>query len=446
MPLSSTGFINLNLNEADDNQSPVALKKPAFSVQLTPKKLKKLQALNQKNQLGLDFPQGEGLDLIEAFNRELTKLIQIEDTLEEHADKLLLKKYKVAIIKAFETQLEQLTQQVPTEEEKKQDSLLKRFLRRLGYGFLLTFGLIMDGIGSFLGGQELIYLIPGVTGPIALIVGIAFSLINSALFYSFEAGMLKQAMGLDSMDEIGSQLELDEDEIVHTRKINELMLGKATDKLDKPTYSVYARLADTLNKSVLGKKQFQQPELPEKTSHKILRHIITGVGAVMVAGYSYFMANSLLVFAAPALIGTPLGWIFIGLGVATMLAYYLSMRGKAMVNMLNPSMQKFKDVKVQFDQFQPKTEAEFKLAYDTKKEQTTVVALRQEIKALKRENMDLKGKLIQDKLLKKPVFTNTTTILQESQAFWQKATPRGPLREESSSIKQGLCVNSCSSP
>jgi len=310
-----------------------------------------------------------------ALAHEFRILLQRLDDLEILADndktatdkyKLLLNEYRSTLMKVFENHLQSSLKSAPPKPDKKPPPAWKNVLRYVSYGFLLVIGMVMDGIGSFLGGQELISLIPGISGPLGMTLGIVFSLINSALFYSFEAAMLKQMVGLDSLDEISKKLDMDQDQIQRSGKINELLLNPGSDQLDPQTYTAYAALAEQVHKTIAAKKHLQHQDLPEKTSRKIFRHAVTLVGALMVCGYGYFMVNSLLVFLAPAILGTPLGWTFIGIGIFTMLAYYLSMRGKAMVNMLNPASKKFKEVKQQYLQFEEKPKPEFKKTYDAK--------------------------------------------------------------------------------
>lgn len=384
-------------------------------IQLTPDERKKLQLINEKHGSPLHFPKSQGHELISALEQELKSLSALEEKLTDNHDKHHIKKYKLAIITAFAQHLQTLSPSASKPPEPK-PPLSWPFLRRIGYGVLLTIGLIMDGIGSFLGGQELISLIPGVSGSLALTVGIVFSLINSALFYSFEAGLLKQALGLNSLDKLGSLLALDEDAIHHTNQINQLMLSKDLAQLDEKTHAVYASFTDSLNQNIQNNKKHYAPkELTEKKSNKMLRHFVTAVGALMVAGYSYFMANSLLVFAVPPLVGTPVGWALIALGIATMLAYYLSMRGKAMVNMLNPAIQKFQEVKVKAEKFEIKHKNDFQLAYEEHRENRSKEDITAEITSLREQN-----KALRQTLIEKPALA----VITDSHDFWK--TPIRP--------------------
>ncbi len=390
-----------------------------FAFKLANVQKQKLNVLNQNLKLhsGLTLPEGQALSLIQELADELERLNKIDTTLaEESQDKLLINQYRLAIIKAFDEHLRLSTPQKPSAPNPPPIPWWKQTLHYLSYGVLLVVGMVMDGIGSFLGGQELINLIPSIAGPVGMIIGISFSLINAALFYSFEAAMLRQMMGLESMDEIGEQLEMDEEQIVRTKAINDFMMNHAKDSVEQETYYTYAHLAAVINKTIQAKTHFHREELPEKRSHKMLRHAVTLIGGIMVTGSSYFMANSLLLFAAPALVGTPIGWVLLSIGVITMLAYFLSMRGKAMVSMFNPASKKFKDAKAQYEQFLPKSEAVFRQVYKDKLE---LLTLRAENRELRRQ---LEVSAGSPRISPPPVSSSpphSPSLLRGSQGFWR---------------------------
>lgn len=404
LPLGSSAIISTELNQ------PKPPGRATFSFKLPHPLRRKLASLEEGYNIRLAYPQQEGLMLLEELELELEQLNLMENTIEYSGDKLIVEQYRLAIIEAFEQHLHHLAAEMPA-PPKKREPISLRILRRLGYGILLTLGLTLEGIGSFMGGRELIYLIPGISAPLALTINLGFSLINVLLCYYFEDSAHREAMGLDSMDKVGEHLQADEEEIVALGKINELMMSSAFTRFDQQQFSRYARFADRLNQTLQNKKQFQQDKLPEKTSRRILKYLLPVLSAAMM------IVNSSLIFATSALLTSPLGWALLCFGGSAMLIYHLILRSKAIDNTLNPSIQKFKDVKNQFNALKIKNEADFILAYEKNKAPQEKVTLLTQLKDLKKENMALKGRLIEDTVRATFIKNYTET---NSPSLWKK--------------------------
>ena len=429
--MHSNAILNLsfgaNLLEQKAEQAPLPSENKTLHLKLSVTEKNALVKLNNEKDLGLHFPEGNALNLL-SLKIELERLILLELTSLKAEKKLLIKKYKLALIQAFENYLEIKLKRSPLLTEQSVDSPIIYYLRRLGFGFLLIFGLLMDGIGSLLGGQELISQIPNISNPIMIVVGIAFSLVNSILYYYFEAVFLKQAMGIEEINEAGAHLEVDEAALERTKNVNLLMQDLASMPLDKFSFEQYAEVASCFNEDLRLKASTYSKEPPEKLSHKIFRHTITVLGAIMTAGNSYFMATSLLSFAAASFLGTPLGWIFIGVGIAAMLSTFLLMRGKAMINMLDPEIQKFKEVKGKFEKFENKEKNDFIKKYE---EKPTLA----QVPRLKKENFQLKVALLEAKLNKKEELP--ARVIASHHLFWgtklEKPNPKQPENLDSTS-------------
>lgn len=396
----STGAITTILKR--ENNDPIVLTATSIRIQLSQKNSLALRAINYKYKLPLSLPSDERLNIY-AIQDEFAKLCEIENTMTASDDKLVIKKYKLDLIKAFENHLLNLAHILPEDDKNEIDTPCMYYSRRIAYGILLSICLVMDGIGSFLGGQELIMLIPNVSNPMVIGIGFVFSLINSALYYSFDAAMLKQSMGLDSIDDASLHLTLDEEEIERINHINHLMRHQIASFIDKNHYSSFSKLTSIFNQNIIDKNQVLHKNISESAFYKTLRHIVTGLGAIMTAGFNYFMANALLTYAAPALVGTPIGWALISLGVGAMVIAYLATRSETMVNMLNPAIQKFKEVKNIFNQFEPLSEQDFKNAYEDCHEKSKVTQLHNQMKVLKKENQALRTRLMVNSLKQRVV-------------------------------------------
>lgn len=375
MGIQSTGYISLNMSElpAKDDSAPyprkMDLMKPSFYLD-EPELLAELKTLQKSKfkpddfHLKLDFPQGEAISL-QRLQDEYDRAARQEKSFSDSGEKLTIKRYKLQILKAIKKHLRETVLEQPAEPPREQPSFLGYWFTRIAFYLLLVSGLTMDGIGAFLGVQELLSLVSFFSSAVTLAIGIAFCVINSALFYSFEAGMLKKALGIDFIDNASLHIEIDEEQLEVTREINAMLINNCQPKLDKQAYSTYAYLAASFNKDVsIKKKQIVAPT--EGGVQSFVRHTITGIGAIMMVASGYFMATSLITFLSAALLGTPMGWLICGIGMVSVLAYFLSMRGEAIVHVFNPAIQKFHDLKTKINSFEEKTKYDFEMNYEIK--------------------------------------------------------------------------------
>ncbi|HSW71210.1 MAG TPA: hypothetical protein VLH77_04450 [Gammaproteobacteria bacterium] len=396
-----------------------------FSFELEVEQKKKLESLCKKHSLLLAYPQGDSLNTLKALDQELETLKEIENKMEHNADKLLIKQYQLAIIRAFEDHLYQLSRENPP-PQKPPESRFKRSCRRLGYGVLLTTGLILEGLSSIVGGHELIYFIPGIGPAIGIGLEITLSLLNVALYYYLENSEHKTAMGLDSTDKLSELLDLDREHISRATKINELMVNPASVRLNQESYACYAHFAETINTTIQIKKPKPKP------FHKFMKYFLPVSSAVLM------IINSSLIFAIPPLLSTPLGWGLVCVGALALLSYHLVLRGKAIVNSLNPSAQKFQEVKEQYEQFRPKIKKDFQRAYEKE------MAYRENQNLLCRENRDFRrwkmaeaSELIKETVKKKSFFYQNKLLpetkresfdlelfLKSNLRFWKRPEPQ----------------------
>jgi hypothetical protein len=292
---------------------------------------------------------------IHEFHQEFNNLCRIENQLIIKTEQLVIKKYKLALLKAFEAHLKKMALPNSVEPQKKKTSAVKYWGSRIVFSVLLFTGLTMDGIASFLGVQQILSLVSVFSSAFSLALGIIFCLINTALFYSFEAGLLKKALGIESVNTTTQHYDLDDEEIEATKHINKMMMAHPRSSFS----SAFATIVTSFNKNIIAKNaNFQEPP-SEKGYHLAFRHAITAIGAIMQISSGYFLAASLLAFVAPALIGTPIGWAIVGFGMLTYLAFFLAMRGQAVSHMFNPAKEKFDMITTKLDSFEAKSEQDF---------------------------------------------------------------------------------------
>ena len=362
---SSTSLVIESLPEIKHEEKPPihAKNNTYIHLNLPAHDLEQLKILKTKHALEyLTVPDKTSLSTVQLkkiFNDLCT--IEKNNSIKDIHEKLLLRNYKLAIIEATLDRLKKFKAAENEIEDKKQkqSSRLKRTLVMIGFRLLALSGMALDAAGSYLGIEQILLFFPFISDPVSITIAIALTAINSALFYSFEVKMLKSALDINTISEANSLLTCDDKEINKTNHINRLLLDSAK-KMHPTDYKSISELTHCFNMNVTNKKSHYEKDYPEKKSHKFLRHSITALGAIMVTGGGLFLSKSLLASLGFSLTLMPVvGWSIIGFAMLTSLVFYLSMRGKAMVNMQNPAVQKFKENQKALGIFEPKYTTDF---------------------------------------------------------------------------------------
>jgi len=257
---------------------------------------------------------------------------------------LLEEQEKLALYKKIHQQLNEILPAKKKNDESEENETKHLWLKKGIYYFLLLFGLLEDGIGSYIFAQSLLILIPGMPNPLLIAGGVLVAVINSVLFYAFEASMFKKALGIDAdRKERNSLVQMYLEEVQLLNTINKQMFDV---QLIQGAPANYAELAETvlsLNMD-MQEKQARIGQYQESVLQKVLRWFITGFGAFLTIAGSYFMGSSMLGLIAAPLLGTPVGWILIGLMIVAGLGFYFSMQGKGMHELVNPEFKDFKQL------------------------------------------------------------------------------------------------------
>lgn len=322
------------------------------------------------------------------YEKGLKELMEHGDPEIKNKEILTLKRYRLFILKTVEAHLNKIitNPSMPKnlllaqakDKSKAKESFLMFCTRRITYYILLFSGIIMDSAASFLGTQGILAYFTILSPTASLAIGLVFSFINSALFYSFDAGMLRKALHITAIDEDSQRLDLDDSEIESTRRITRKMKEPdIINLLDKESYKAFAEATAIFNEGINAKKADYQQAPAENSWLRIFRHTVTGIGCIMMLGTGYFMTSSLLAFFTASLLGTPIGWAIVGFGMISTLAYFLSMRGSAVVHMLNPALQRFDELKQKLDHFESIEKDDLTYKYKKQKEEFKVAQLYQ---------------------------------------------------------------------
>ena len=152
-------------------------------------------------------------------------------------------------------------------------------------------------------------------------------------------------MGIDDRSTIKKILDLDREELnlmvsVKTKFLEEVHENKNEN---------ISKIIKQLSESIQIKKQIYNKPIEENPVQEVLKNcvknVFTLIGLVTSCASAYYAIGNLLIFLSPVLIGTPVGWAIIGLGLLTAMFFFLSMRGSGVVSMMNPEKAEFEKFK-----------------------------------------------------------------------------------------------------
>lgn len=288
--------------------------------------------------------------------RKLCKKKKLSDE-----QKALAEEYKHQMMKAFYRML------AGKENKKKNKPDTDTWPRRMLVYFLTACGLALDAAGNFLFANTLLGLIPGIGSTLLTIGALALTVISSALFYAFEASMLRKAFGVREDDEPKDVIfNATKKQIALTKDINNTLLINAKN-ISTADYRQYTKLALLMNDDLQFKKDdLEKPK--ESIWKKALKYTIIGFGAVMEVAGAYFYVTELLPVIAPALVGTGAAFLIGAFAGLIALAFFASMRASGMMNADNDAGEQFKELKKKFKKFEPAND-ELELALAEKEQQ-----------------------------------------------------------------------------
>lgn len=276
--------------------------------------------------------------------------------------KIFLENFKLAVLKGVDKYLDDLNycqHRIEPVVETKPSG----WWHWLKVGFLSLFaliGLTESSVMTFLGATVLLTsLFPAIPFAAMITIAALFTAINGIQFIAFEVGILKNMFGVSSNAVAKKMIEAHEQQIDVTGQINHRLADvNVLYRMTKEQFLQFKKIAVKCNQDVDLKRvtYFEYKEHPAK---KALRLTFTGFGALMAIVGSYFGATMFLTTMAPAMLGTPLGWIIIGGLVVSSVVFYLAMQGKGMKDMFNPWMKLFDHVKEKVKAFHTVNDEEF---------------------------------------------------------------------------------------
>lgn len=232
---------------------------------------------------------------------------------------------------------------------------IRRGLSWGAFGLVILSSMSIGSVGVYIGSRQMLSAFSFISNPVSTGISVFLVVLEAILFLSFEATFLKELLGANTLDESHAWLKQDEDELKLTKKINAILASlveRSKTLGELAYYNSFFQIASGCNNHVFCLREKYHGEYKEPAPQKIGRTIVTILGAILQVVGGYFTMNSILTgLGAAALIGTPAGWLIAGIGISTFLLMFLSMRGKNMVNLLNPGMKKFNALREKMQSF-----------------------------------------------------------------------------------------------
>lgn len=234
---------------------------------------------------------------------------------------------------------------ITSSEEAKGDSPLKFALKILFYYFLILFGLLQDIAGSYLFGNAVFSLIPGISTSALFIASITYTILDSILFYAFEVSFLKEALGLPyATDEASQLIETYSQQLKVVISMNQALSIFTALNIENKQYDRYIDMIKLLNQD-LRNKDLKMGCYQESLLKKILKFGVITFGALSSIAASCFWAQSLIEVWMASLVGTTWALGFTALVITAGLGYYFSMSARGMGRLVNPDYDSFQSLK-----------------------------------------------------------------------------------------------------
>lgn len=290
------------------------------------------------------------------FIQEFNELVEADDI----KSQLRQEKNKLELMREVENKIKTdllVHQPSKAPEKEQQKSKLKKILSHSAYYFLLVFGLFQSGIGSYLFGMNLFLLIPGIPNLLLIAASAVYTLLDCILFYAFQISLLRQGLGIPfTKSQQHELIETYKEQLKTAMALNEYINTLPVLSIDNQLYKEYLRCTEAINED-LRKKNLEMNAYKESIPKAVLKYAVLTFGAISTVAGSYFIANTYMAIAASSLIGTPLGWIIIGLTIMTGLGFYCFMGAKGAARLANPDYEAFHKLKEEFKEFEKKCDA-----------------------------------------------------------------------------------------
>lgn len=217
----------------------------------------------------------------------------------------------------------------PLEEiqNKKNKSKIKEFFKRVLFGYLVFGGIANGATTTFLSIQNIIHKIMNPSSIIVdVVIGGLFILANVANFFNNEVSWLLKNLGLGSAKEILPTMNALRSLLKTNKLINTHIQNiDYSEELDDEMTEIL-KLSDNLHNHIIGKNIFKKKYEPNASDTWRFRIFVT-MGCIMVGAgtfysYSVMIAGGISLAALSTL--TPIGAIWIAIGVTTALAFFIN--------------------------------------------------------------------------------------------------------------------------
>lgn len=266
-----------------------------------------------------------------------------------------IEEYKTAIIRALHEHL-QLTY-CPSKEKPEPSG--PSWWRRLAFVGVIILDYLQYIAMNTLYAHEAVCFIPGLSIPVATVLGIGLTIIEVVISYAFDAPQLKERLGIKS-DEPASGPKLRKEQALLTAETNKLLFDVTTfNKIPSKHYQQYAQIDKCFNRYLKDMKN-HPPAYSEGWGTKAIRLGFTALNMAQIFGMALFGAKAFIASLSLTLLTIPVAVVALTalLVVAQMVPRYIYM-ARDFFRFLNPTAKQHEDLGVTLSEIDIKKPSEF---------------------------------------------------------------------------------------
>lgn len=266
--------------------------------------------------------------------------------------KLKCEKLKLQIICHIERSIERKILPYNSQQEILNNNGLSRLalICKWGIYYLLTLlGIVKNVARNYIFITTLLALFPSLMLITTTVIPVLYILFDTVVFTGFEHALLKKVLGIPKVHtETELLFSVYAEQLFHMKKITRLLLiyENRTGSLAAAKYrNIYSLFYQDFN------QKFSQLSTEYTSFRKGLIILMVTFGAISSIAGSYFMMSTILKTFSAALIGTPLGWSIIFLGILTDLGFYYVMGASGMMRLINSDIEQSRNIKEKWSSF-----------------------------------------------------------------------------------------------
>jgi len=242
----------------------------------------------------------------------------------KRTEECLRSKIKVAGSEVTESEAKK-----PKDVEKKSQNIFINVIKTGFFTFVGAVSTVYNAINSYVSTSTVLDTLSGmIPEPIVIGISLIFGAIKGVMFFSFELEFLKKVLGINYLALSKKSLDLDKQELSHIKEIQTILLHLPPCSTNEELVH-YNDLRKICNAAVAQKKTCYMKVQEETKFYKFKKYVFAVSTSILnTTGTYFFMKATMTSFAicvgATFLVGTPVGWALLGVGVFALFVVFLA--------------------------------------------------------------------------------------------------------------------------